>query len=122
MTSCLTSRSISSMRATSNWRPALLPDLGGRFLGDHAQLGQRVGGMGLDLEPDAEVGLGRPDRGHLVAGIAGDHGNFRLLREAFRPSGPPREAVVAPGLAADAVMDGEQTVGVVFGFDAASRA
>ena len=88
--------------------PALFPEFGGGLLGHHAQFGQGVGGVRLDLEPDAEFGLGRPDRNHLFAGIAGDHGNFRLLREAFRPSGPPREAVVAPGFAADAVMDGEE--------------
>jgi hypothetical protein len=53
---------------------ALFPDLFRRVLRHHAQFGQRVGGMRLDLEPDAEFGLGRPDRNHLFAGIAGDHG------------------------------------------------
>ena len=53
---------------------ALLPDLGGGRFRHHAQFGQRVGGMGLDLEPDAELGLRRPDGHHLFAGIAGDHG------------------------------------------------
>ena len=53
---------------------ALRPDRGGGFLRHDAQLGERVGGMRLDLEPDAEARLGRPDRGHLGAGIAGDHG------------------------------------------------
>ena len=53
---------------------AFFPDFRGGLFRHHAQLGQGVGGMRLDLEPDAEFGLGRPDRDHLVAGIAGDHG------------------------------------------------
>ena len=54
---------------------ALFPhDLGG-VLGDHAQFGLRVAGMGLDLEPDAELVCGLPNGGHLGAGIARDHGN-----------------------------------------------
>ena len=57
---------------------ALFPDFLGGVFRHHAQLGQRVGGMRLDLEPDAEFGLGRPDRNHLFAGIAGDHGKHRL--------------------------------------------
>ncbi len=52
---------------------ALLPDLGGGFFRDHAELGQRIGGMGLDLEPDAEFGFRRPDGGHLGACVTGDH-------------------------------------------------
>ena len=52
---------------------ALGPDGLGGFLRDHAELGHGVGGVGLDLEPDAESGLRLPDRRHLGAGIAGDH-------------------------------------------------
>jgi hypothetical protein len=44
------------------------------LLRDHAEIGLRVAGMGLDLVPDAELGGGLPDGGHLGAGIAGDHG------------------------------------------------
>ena len=44
---------------------------------DHAHLRHRVAGMGLDLEPDAELGGGLPDLDHLGAGIAGDHGVSR---------------------------------------------
>ena len=66
MTSCLTSRSISSMRATSNLAClALLPDRLRGFLRDDAELGHGVGGMRLDLEPDAELRLRRPDGRHL---------------------------------------------------------
>jgi hypothetical protein len=32
--------------------------------------------MRLDLEPDAETVFGRPDGGHLGAGIAGDQLNL----------------------------------------------
>ena len=53
---------------------SLFPDLRRRRLGDYAELRQAVGGMGLDLEPDAEAGLRFPDGSHFGAGIAGDHG------------------------------------------------
>ena len=60
MTSCFTSRSISSMRATSNdGLAALLPDGLGGSLGDHAQLGHGGGRMRFDLEPDAKARLRR---------------------------------------------------------------
>ena len=52
---------------------ALGPDGLCRVLRDHAEVRERVGGVGLDLEPDLETRLGVPDRGHLGAGIAGDH-------------------------------------------------
>ena len=43
---------------------AFLPDLFRGLLRDHAQFGQGIGGVRLDLEPDAEFGLGRPDGHH----------------------------------------------------------
>ena len=74
MTSCLVSRSISSMRATSKVAlRAFSQIVFGGFLRDDAELGQRVAGMRLDLEPDAETGLGLPDGDHLGAGIARNH-------------------------------------------------
>ena len=60
-------------------RLALLPDLLRRFLRHDAELGHRVGGMRLDLEPDAIARLGRPDGGHFGPGIARDH--WRLCRD-----------------------------------------
>ena len=42
-------------------------------LGIDAELGQGVGRMRLDLEPDLEARLRLPDRGHFRAGIAGNH-------------------------------------------------
>ena len=39
---------------------APLADRLGRSLGDHTQFGLSIAGMRLDLEPDAESGLGRP--------------------------------------------------------------
>ena len=57
---------------------AFFPDRLGRLFRDDAELGQRRRGMGLDLEPDAELGLGRPDRHHLGAAVAGDHGAVSL--------------------------------------------
>ena len=38
-----------------------------------AECGHGLGGQRLDLEPDAEAVLGRPDGGHLGAGVAGNH-------------------------------------------------
>ena len=49
---------------------ALFPDRLRRLLRDDADFGQRVAGVRLDLEPDAEPRLGRPDGDHLGAGIA----------------------------------------------------
>src|SRR5712691_4800381 len=51
----------------------LVPDGLGCGLRDQPELGHGVGGMRLDLEPDAEPGLGRPDLGHLRPGVARDH-------------------------------------------------
>ena len=51
-----------------------LPDGLGVLARDDAQIGHGVAGMRLDLEPDAEFGLGRPDGDHFGAGIAGNHG------------------------------------------------
>ena len=47
---------------------ALLPDHLRGLARDHAELGQRHGGMGLDLEPDPELRLRRPEGGHFRAG------------------------------------------------------
>ena len=55
------------------WRFALGPDFLRRRLGDDAEFGHGVGGMRLDLEPDAKARLRRPDRRHFRAGVAGDH-------------------------------------------------
>jgi hypothetical protein len=52
---------------------ALVPDFFRRFLRDHAEFGHGVGGMGLDLEPDAEARLGRPDGGGFGPAVARDH-------------------------------------------------
>ncbi len=59
-------------------RAALVPDGAGGLPGNDAQFGERVAGMRLDLEPDAELGLGRPDRDHLGAAIARDHDGASL--------------------------------------------
>ena len=61
------------------------PDGGGILLRDHAKGGLRVAGMGLDLEPDAEFGLGRPEGDHFGAGIAGDHGQRLPEQGMARP-------------------------------------
>ena len=74
MTSCLVTRSISSMRATS--KVALRPFSQIVFaasLRDDPKLRHGVGGMRLDLEPDAIARLRVPDRRHFGAGIARDH-------------------------------------------------
>src|SRR5450756_1427989 len=74
MTSCLVSRSISSIRSTSKVTSfALGPDRPGGFLGDGAEFRQRIRRMRLDLEPDLEARLRLPDGGHFRAGIAGNH-------------------------------------------------
>ena len=71
MTSCLTSRSISSMRVDVEVGvAALVPDLLGRRFRDDAELGHGVGGMRLDLEPDAKARLRLPDRRPCRAGCS----------------------------------------------------
>ena len=52
---------------------ALGPDCLGRIHRDHAELGHGIGGMRLDLEPDAVARLGIPDRYHLWPAVARDH-------------------------------------------------
>ena len=85
MTSCLVTRSISSMRATSKVdMPGLLPDRLGALLRDHADFGERVAGMRLDFEPDAKARLRLPDRNHFGAGIARDHRGVQAGEEQRR--------------------------------------
>ena len=50
-----------------------LPHSLGIFARDHAQIGLRIAGMGLDLIPDLEFRRGFPDIDHLLAGITRDH-------------------------------------------------
>src|SRR6202008_3863992 len=59
----------------------LAPDRVGGLFRDYAEFGERVRRMGLDLEPDLEARLRRPDRGHLGTAVAGDH---QCLRMSFR--------------------------------------
>ncbi len=62
-------------------RPPGPQRLGRRFR-HHAQFAQRLGGMRLDLEPDAETGFGRPEGDHFGARITGDHRtSFRWMRD-----------------------------------------
>ena len=63
---------------------AFFADGAGGGGGDVAVEGHAFGGQGLDLEPDAVAVLGRPDRGHGGAGIAGHHG-CGLLAAAVSP-------------------------------------
>ena len=53
-------------------RFAFCPDCLGGILRDHPELGHGVGGVGLDLEPDAKPRFRRPDRRHLRTRIARD--------------------------------------------------
>ena len=55
-----------------------LPDSLGILAGDLADLGHGVAGMGLDLEPNAELGGGLPEPDHFLAGVSFDH--FGLSR------------------------------------------
>ena len=53
---------------------ALFPDFFCGILRDDPELRHGVGGVRLDLEPDAKFGFRRPDGDHLGAGIAEYHG------------------------------------------------
>ena len=73
-TSCLVTASISSMRATSNSAfPPFSQMVSAADFGMTPEVRQRVAGMRLDLEPDAELRFGRPDGDHVRSGIARDH-------------------------------------------------
>src|SRR5262249_23696711 len=65
---------------------AFVPDFFGSIFWDDTEIGYGLGGMCLDLEPDAEFGFRRPDRGHLGAGIARDRhaASPRALAAALR--------------------------------------
>ena len=88
MTSCFTSRSMASMRSTSKVAPAPFSQIvSAASRGTDAEFGERCRGMRLDLEPDAELRLRRPDGDHLGPAVAGDH---RLGSSRARPSARPR--------------------------------
>ena len=75
---------------------ALFPDGAGGLYRNDADFGQRVAGMRLDLEPDAEACLWRPDGDHLGPRIAWDHDGFIRLRDA-RASLPEPGAIAQRG-------------------------
>ena len=54
-------------------RPRLAASARDRLGRDGADRGHRLGGGELDVQPDAEPGLGREDRRHLGAAVARDH-------------------------------------------------
>ena len=49
------------------------PNSGGTFARDHSKVRLGIAGMGFDLVPDAEFGLGRPNGDHVGAAVSGDH-------------------------------------------------
>ncbi len=65
---------------------AFFPDFLRGFLRNHPEFRHRISGMCLDLEPDAEAGIRRPDRGHFRPGITRDHqaASPRAAAAAFR--------------------------------------
>src|SRR5438045_4053532 len=71
---------------------AFVPDGLGRFLGDDALRRERVAGMRLDLEPDAEPVLRLPDGAHLGPAVARDHGDCL----AQRPARDKRRVLTVP--------------------------
>ena len=78
---------------------ALGPDLLRRVLRDDAELGHGVGGMRLDLEPDAKARLRRPDRRHFRPAVARYHrhlsGRLRCSRSRDSSTIVPRRAMLA---------------------------
>ena len=52
---------------------AFFPHRLGGFLGDDAEFGLGIAGMGLDFEPYPELVFGFPDGGHFGPGIAWNH-------------------------------------------------
>ena len=72
---------------------ALVPDFLRRGLRHDAELGHGVGRVRLDLEPDAEPRLRRPDRNHFGTGITRDHRG--LGRGGSSPSVSNPQAAIA---------------------------
>src|SRR5262249_39889253 len=70
-------------------RLAFFPDRFCGCFGDLSELGHGIGGVGFDLEPDAEPRLRRPDRRHLRPRIA-----------RARPAASPRISAAALRIAA----------------------
>ena len=66
------------------------PDVFRALLGDHADFGEGVAGVGLDLEPDLEPRLRLPDGDHFGTGIARDHGELFSLGNSFFVTLPPK--------------------------------
>ncbi len=81
MTSCWTSFSISSMRATSKRALSLMAARASS--GHDAALDEDLGRRDLHLEPGGEAVLVGPEPGHLGARVAGDHdGDLTGVRQA----------------------------------------
>src|SRR4051812_47362756 len=66
-------RPLLDLRDLSNREPRLVPDRGGVLLRDLAQLRHCLAGQSLDLQPDLEFALLRPQLAHLWPGITVDH-------------------------------------------------
>ncbi len=60
------------------------------------RVGHRLGGQRLDLEPDAEAVLRRPDGGHRRAGVAGNHGCSDHIRASAMYGAGVRAAIQGP--------------------------
>ena len=73
-----------------------LPNASGGLLRHHTQFGERVGGVRLNLEPNAETRLGRPQGGHGGAGIARNHRNPRRAIGTARRARHERVVPFAP--------------------------
>src|SRR4029079_7172238 len=58
---------------TGRIEAAALPQRVGRMFRDKTEIGHGLCGIGLDLEPDAELRLGLPNASHFGAAIARDH-------------------------------------------------
>ena len=71
ITSCFTSRSISSIRATSNLPFAQIASAAS--FGNNAQFCQCIRRMRLNFKPDLEFRFRFPDSNHIGTGIARDH-------------------------------------------------
>ena len=84
-----------------------LPCFPGRLPRDDAEIGLGLAGQDLDVEPDPVSGFGLPDRGHLRAGIAGDHRADTSFPSGVHPPGDagtdrrPRREIQNSGTAGD---------------------
>src|SRR6267143_2152458 len=79
-------RSLFNFEDLRNRKSRSLANLGSVLLWDLAKIRHRLAGEHLNIQPDLELALIRPDFAHLRSGITVDHfGNIKATRMRGKP-------------------------------------